>query len=291
MSLNNQIYLNNNRDRVVYTCVTGKYDNLIQHTYVNPNYDYICFTDNTDLLKQGKVGIWNIFPLQYDYLDNVKNARWHKTHPHLFFSRYTESIWVDSNINIITDRVFQYHTYFMMIPIHFCRDCIYSECLAVYECKKDSIENAMRMAIFLFKKGMPTHYGLNETNLIIRNHNNKSVIKLMNKWWQLIKSLSRRDQLSLSYVLWKNNVSVKDIAIDNIRVDKNNYSILEHNHNAPVEIEFNNTINNKTLPGLYFFIIKCKIIQYLLFKILFLNKIKYFSKKYHKYMNIYKGYR
>ncbi len=41
-------------DRVIYTCITGGYDNLIEHTYQNLNWDYICFCDNEELLKKTK---------------------------------------------------------------------------------------------------------------------------------------------------------------------------------------------------------------------------------------------
>ena len=36
----------------VYTCITGDYDNLIQHTYIDKDYDYICFTDNQKLIDK-----------------------------------------------------------------------------------------------------------------------------------------------------------------------------------------------------------------------------------------------
>lgn len=37
---------------VVYTCITGAYDGLIVHKFVNPAYDYVCFTDNEKLLSE-----------------------------------------------------------------------------------------------------------------------------------------------------------------------------------------------------------------------------------------------
>ena len=51
--------------------------------------------------------------------------------------------------------------------------------------------------------GFPEHYGLYEANVIIRKHNNKSVIDLMEYWWSEILNNSHRDQLSLNYVIWK----------------------------------------------------------------------------------------
>ena len=35
---------------VVYTCLTGNYDTLREHKYLNKNWDYVCFTDDEKLL-------------------------------------------------------------------------------------------------------------------------------------------------------------------------------------------------------------------------------------------------
>ncbi len=37
---------------VVYTCLTGGYDSLKEHRYVDDDWDYVCFTDNKELLAQ-----------------------------------------------------------------------------------------------------------------------------------------------------------------------------------------------------------------------------------------------
>jgi hypothetical protein len=86
--LNYKKYIPNNRNKVIYTCFTGSYDNLIQHFYINYDYDYVCFTDNECLLHNENAldhdwGIWKIRKLQYNDCDYTKIARWHKTHPHV----------------------------------------------------------------------------------------------------------------------------------------------------------------------------------------------------------------
>lgn len=35
---------------VVYTCLTGGYDSLKEHRYIDNDWDYVCFTDNKELL-------------------------------------------------------------------------------------------------------------------------------------------------------------------------------------------------------------------------------------------------
>ena len=47
-----------------------------------------------------------------------------------------------------------------------------------------------------------------ETSVIVREHNDPRVIEAMNLWWKEIDNGSRRDQLSLPYVLWNRELSV-----------------------------------------------------------------------------------
>ncbi|MFR8206985.1 MAG: hypothetical protein ACLU99_12215 [Alphaproteobacteria bacterium] len=68
--------------------------------YLNPEYKYVCFTDDETYLKRRIVGPWHIEPLRYDRLDNTRNNRYHKMHPHELFSDYEESLFIDANIQL-----------------------------------------------------------------------------------------------------------------------------------------------------------------------------------------------
>ena len=91
--------------KVIYICITGNYDQIINHDFVNHEYDYVCFTDN--IPKDRENYIWQFKPLQFNKLDNVRNNRWHKLHPHLLFSEYEESLYLDGNINIKNKNFFK----------------------------------------------------------------------------------------------------------------------------------------------------------------------------------------
>jgi len=215
---------------VIYTTITGGYDDLIQHNCVNHNFDYVCFTDNEKLLKQKQVGIWQIRPLVFDKLDNTRNNRWHKTHPHVLFPEYDLSIYLDSNIDVLTPKLFHFidSEKKLLVPIHNSRDCIYAECQAVVAVKKDSPENVQKILNFLKKEHMPHHYGLTENCILIRWHNDSKIKKIMDQWWYFIENYTKRDQLSFSYVLWKNDIKAIDISFENARSDNKNYSFKSH---------------------------------------------------------------
>lgn len=216
--------INKHKDRVVYTCITAHYDELYNHTYTNPDWDYVCFTDDLSIANETNSN-WQLRPLQYTKLDNTKNQRWHKLHPHELFPEYEYSLWVDSNIDVLTPAVFQdvyqaiYSDQTISIALHPDRDCLYDEMQACLEHKKDTPEN-MRPQVDKFKKdGFPAHYGLFETNIMLRKHNLSKVKKVMNDWWYWIEKYSKRDQLSLTYVLWKNKLTASALSNNHYRRD------------------------------------------------------------------------
>ena len=192
---------------VVYTCITGGYDNLRPVRCKTPGVDYICFTDDITAMASG----WQTRPIpdSLQYLSKVKQQRYVKTHPHELLKEYSQSIWVDGSVDVIGD-VNEFiagldKRYDVQIQRHPQRDCIYAEAVAVKTTMKDTPENVDRQIEEYKAEGFPEHYGLSETNVIYRQHNTRSCIKLMEAWWDVIEKHSHRDQLSLSYVLWKLN--------------------------------------------------------------------------------------
>ncbi len=218
---------------VIYTCITGMYDDLIQHSCTNTNCHYVCFTDNKKLLKHKKIGVWEIRPLVYDKLDNVRNNRWHKLHPHILFPEYPQSIYVDANIDVINTKLFNDINKLpkkcvLSIPIHFERDCIYDEIDACINQKKDDMSKIKATKRLLQKNNFPKHFGLSENNVIYRKHNDKTCIKLMNQWWNMLIKFSCRDQLSFMYVLWRNKFKMPYLSKSPYRYDKINFRIRGH---------------------------------------------------------------
>ncbi len=208
------------KGKVLYTCITGGYEGLLLQEYLNPEWDYFCFTDSEKLLNYKNYGAWQIRPLEFSELDNTKNARWHKMHPHVLFPDYNESIYIDGNIIFTGKHIFneiQNKKLNLVIPNHWRDDCIYTEIKSVRKNKFDSEENIKKIETFLKENNFPEHYGLNETNLIYRHHNDPRVIKIMEEWWAFIRDFTKRDQLSLTYVLWKNGIKPSEIEIKNLR--------------------------------------------------------------------------
>lgn len=213
----------NTNKKVIYTCITGGYDKLIDPTYVTEDFDYICFTDNPMLTS--KVWKFKTIPQELKELSTVKQQRAIKINPHLFLSEYDISIWIDGNILAKGDlNEFVNNTlkddcsmYFKKHPI---RTCIYQELNKCIELKKDTRENAQPQIDRYIAEGFPSNFGLQETNVILRKHNEQDCVNLMNAWWAELKKGSHRDQLSLNYCMWKLNSKIENMSP---RMDKSVY--------------------------------------------------------------------
>ncbi len=193
--------------KVCYTCITGGYDNVPVHKYVNPNWDYVLFTDNQDLIERGKYEHWDVRPLAYNKSTNVKNARWHKINAHILFPEYEYSLWLDGNISVNNSNIFSKvnkliaDDVLISIPLHPQRNCIFDEAEIIKKLKID-IDNVVDTQMRILQRdGYPSNKGLAETNVMFRQHN--KIKHLLELWWYFVEKHSKRDQLSYNYCAWK----------------------------------------------------------------------------------------
>ena len=197
--------------KVVYTALTGNYDALEQHKYVNPEYDYICFSN--DFGDKKKIGIWSIRKIDFPSDDKQLLSRYPKLQPHEVLAEYDISLYVDANINILTPYIFKRIEELLKKEVllagvkHQFRDCLYEEGYRVWISGVDKNIDAIRRQLSYYKQdGFPRHFGMYEANVIFRQHNAPLIIKQCNEWWRLRLNYSKRDQLGYSYTLWKYNI-------------------------------------------------------------------------------------
>ena len=115
---------------VVYTCITGGYDNLADPKVVTPGVDYVCFTDNMAM----KSKVWKLrkMPEELSKYSNVKQQRGVKILAHRYLTEYDISIWVDGAVIVQGDiknylKLLDLDMYSVFIPEHPVRKCIYAE--------------------------------------------------------------------------------------------------------------------------------------------------------------------
>lgn len=199
----------------VYSCMVGSYDDIKEPIFRFPDTDYYMVTDGSVPCNSAwtKIDINGITATKG--LDNIRKARYVKTHPHILFPDYEYSIWVDANIRIVGD-LRKYIRYLgSTIPFasnwHPSRNCIFDERKACSFASKGNTREMKSQVADYKEKGMPRHYGLIETNVIVRRHSDERVISLMEDWFDEIQRHSTRDQLSLPFVLWRAGYKLSDV--------------------------------------------------------------------------------
>jgi hypothetical protein len=217
---------------VVYTCIWGGYDEIIEPVFINPNVDYIIFTDRDidPCSAWKKINIPDNSILKG--MTPIEINRYIKILPHKFFKEYDYSIYVDGNIKIVTDVMPLINDIGdCYIGIHnYPTNCIYKMKDAIIAGKKASAYNVKQQIAKYEKEGYPKGYGAFECNVIIRKHNTPDCIDLMCKWWdEFTNTTSKRDQLSFMYVLWKSGLKASDVYSLGIDVRQNpRFQVLKH---------------------------------------------------------------
>lgn len=212
---------------VVYTCITNSYDQLnTYHVQHNPDIDFICFTDNPNLIYNDNG--WTIKPIPSDLqiFSKVKQQRLLKILPHKYLNNYDISIWVDGNIQVRCDIEkyllnINFDKYCFYTRKHPSRNCIYEEGNSVIRYGKDSVKSVDTQLSDYKKEGFPKNFGLVETAIIIRKHNDKKCMILDNMWAKELINKSHRDQLSFDYVRWKTGIEIGYFKLDKLNKDNN----------------------------------------------------------------------
>lgn len=218
---------------VIYTVLFGNYDALKEPLYVTPNCDYYILT-NQDVRADS---VWKKYPLekfdeQVKGFSNLEKARFFKLHPHLLFPEYKYSMFIDANLQIVTDMrpVFaQLEDNFIAIHNQPGRDCVYQEATEIIVIGKAEKSEVMKQMMAYKKEGFPAYYGLFRTCVVVREHNSGQCKKLMELWWNEINRFTKRDQLSFTYALWK--MGLDKTAVSNLGYDiRTNPRFIENVH-------------------------------------------------------------
>lgn len=221
---------------VVYTCITGGYDSLLQPapSPLLDSFDFICFTGTANSKADGpegsaaggspaesrfaearhaSTGPWRLLELDPQSLpeealrSNSLLSRYPKLQPHKLLGGYDFSLWVDGNIELLDDSLLKAAlecagrgVKYAGVP-HPSRSDIFQEARMCHKMKLIDLRTLLRVDLRCFMRGIRGGSGLLENNIIFRRHNDPDIIALDNLWWDSILHLAPRDQLSLMLCL------------------------------------------------------------------------------------------
>ncbi|MBE5879949.1 MAG: DUF616 domain-containing protein [Lachnospiraceae bacterium] len=214
---------------VVYTAITGNYDNVKEPLHIMQGVDYYLFTNNPNVKSDN----WKvIFIDNEEELDNVRLARKIKILGHEILESYDYSIWVDGKLQIqddlgeyISDNEAGNAILCFNHPTH---DCVYQEVELCESLQKDSSEIMQEQINRYRDEGYPQGNGMIDSACLVRDLHDKQLQETMRIWWNEVLHGSRRDQLSFNYSCWKNNQRYDTSKLDIY----NNKYFTSHSHNS-----------------------------------------------------------
>lgn len=206
----------NETDRVaVYSCITGCYDKLNKPLLVDDELSYFCVSDSSNAMDS----MWRYIEIPKE-AKGYKNAiinRFCKLNPFVLFPDYDYSIYIDGNIEIVSDvrnlcAVARNSKIGIAMHLHDDRDCVYNESSICKLYKRGNLSAIEKQMKGYRQEGFPEHFGMVEATIIIVDLKNPIAKKIMGDWWnELLNSDSGRDQLSFPYILWKNGFQISDV--------------------------------------------------------------------------------
>lgn len=199
---------------VFYTCIVGDYDDLMEPLSIRSDCDYYIISDK----KPEKETIFQYIDINKylpEYIkDNTRKNRFCKINAHRIFPQYKYSIYFDGQVQIDSQIV----KYTQELPktqiVTFCKNYWkdpYMEAMRVLLNKREEEEIVLKQMEKYWLEGLPEDFGNLYCGILIRQHNNPECKKLMEDWWEQIRKFSKRDQISFSYVLWRNGYTINDI--------------------------------------------------------------------------------
>ncbi len=191
---------------VVYSAITGNYDDVRDPEYIDSKLDYILFTNNPNITSS----VWQVRLVENEeQLDNVRLARKIKIMGHEYLPEYDYSIWVDGKLKVKNDLREYIEKHRGHEPLlcfnHYVNDCVYQEWEACLALQKDSPEIMEKQMKRYKAEGYPEHNGMLDSAFLVRDLGDARMRQVMETWWSEILHGSRRDQLSFNYSCWKND--------------------------------------------------------------------------------------
>lgn len=192
---------------VIYTAIFNNYDWLKEPIVVSDYIDYVCFTDNDKL----RSACWKIIIVKDEELTpSLLNRKIKLIYPYTYFKDYDYSLYVDGSVMMKGDVGSFLNKYICRNPVlmsfkHPNNDCIFVEINRCIKQGRGNAEMLEKQSKAYMTDGMPEHFGLSDNKIILRK-NCVEGHQLMDEWYWHVCNYSGRDQVCLSYVLWKHNL-------------------------------------------------------------------------------------
>ena len=199
---------------VVYTCANLAYDQIYSPVVATPGSSMCCFPTAARASSPAGSGA----PARPGCVPRLRpSANWFcKFFLQRLFPEAGISIYLDANLLILGDLQPLINDFLARggdRPVPAWRAQRHRQRIAF--CKRvgkigpaDSARGEAQLAAYA-AEGLPPDHGLTENAIILCRHDAPGLDGAMDLWWQQLATYTKRDQLSLPYVLWKSGLEAK----------------------------------------------------------------------------------
>ena len=209
----------NEKAYCVYTAVLGGYEEInAQPVAHESKIEFLCFTDDA----KAKSETWKIIRVDpvFPY-DSIRSARTIKIAAHRYLPpEYSSSLYIDNSIKLKTIpakifRDFSLDDNDLYLRKHSFREKVLDEYEEVLRVNYDNF-NLIIEQLNVYSMIDPGLFNDKPiaTGFILRNHNKRDVISMMEDWLAQVIRYSRRDQLSIYYVIRKQKIKINLLDLD-----------------------------------------------------------------------------
>ena len=205
---------------VLYACTNLAYDQIFTPVAMTPGVDFVLFADRRPRFVRGWQ--WRPLPAETAGLSPTMVNRFAKFFPHVIFPEAEVSIYVDANTLMLADLTplieeFRVSGADIGLFPHKQRFDIAEEFEFARKVGKIPAEDAEKGAAQLAHyraEGLPDDHLFTENAIIFRRHGNPALAAAMDLWWEQMATYTKRDQLSLPYVLYKSDLEDQALGLE-----------------------------------------------------------------------------
>jgi hypothetical protein len=201
--------MDKNTDLIVYTCSTRGYDYVVQMQRATPGLRFLLFTDDFSQCPAG----WELRPLVSPPRLRVGHDinRFHKIFAHHVLPDCRYSVYLDGNIGfhddmeLLVNRLRERNLALGAFKHPSIRTLAEEAdaCIKVKKFDDYDRDKVTQQLSFYRSEGLDMNQLITANYLLVRDHGFSGLPEAMSLWWSQLFEFSKRDQMSLAYVLWK----------------------------------------------------------------------------------------
>ncbi len=203
--------MSSSKKAVVYTHLSANYD-LLMPSFTSKHVDqFVVFSDKLE----HHCG-WKTREQARVFDSDILSNRYHKFFPQKLFPNADISIYMDANIAIVSDigdliEEFINSNKAIALFQHRDRSTLEeeaAECLKMGKFDQEDAAKYKEQLERMYTAGMPKNVPLADNGIIFRRHDHPLLEAAMESWWKEFCEFTKRDQLCLPFVVWKNQLPI-----------------------------------------------------------------------------------